>query len=452
LDLLQQRASHFYGEGSRYWFDTQPGIGRKVADYAESLRDRPEDVWLEITDRIRSTETKFKGSFAAVQVAPTTSADIPDTEDARLLILGPAFSHTKNNVDSEAMSFILDAGERRGTAMRANRNMLVFLAPDSKRLEELMNATRQLMGWRWMSGRYEEENLTPNSQRQVETNLKRSDEDVTRRISETYHWVIAPTQPDPQSPSTMTIEKADGSQERLAERVSDRLARSGMLVTQIGSRNIRMELESKLHSAWQTGHMSLGDLWSYYCRYPYLTRLRDRRVLDDAVKTVLTSIAADTDGFALAEYYDEKLNRYAGLVIPSGSAQFGQLMDSTLLVDIELANAQFIKDDPTSEVKTGDEIEIKGQVDVGSDTTIETVSSKSRYFGVADLDPERNARDFGRISTEVLAQLLAIDGVQVEVTVEIRANMKDGFSDDKIRIVSENARTLRFKQSGFEQA
>jgi hypothetical protein len=452
IDLLQQRASYFYGEGSRYWFDTQPGIGRKVADYAESLRDRPEDVWLEIIDRLRNSESKSKGSFAAVQIAPVTSADIPDTEDARLVILGPSVSHAKSNLDSDAMKFAMDASERRGTSMRTNRNMLVFLAPDSKRLEELMDATRQLLGWRWMSGRYEEENLTPNSQRQVETNLKRSDEDVTRRILDTYHWAISPTQPDPQSPATMSVEKSDGSQERLADRVSDRLARAGMLVTQIGSRNIRMELESKLDSAWQQGHISLGDLWSFYCRYPYLTRLRDRRVLDDAVRSVLTSLASETEGFSLAEQYDEKSNQYLGLVVPSGSAQFGQLMDTTLLVDTSIAQAQF---DRALAGRPGDLIEtseIEKPEETSSEPSSEKPSVKSRYFGVASLDPERNARDFGRISTEVLAQFLAIEGIQVEVTVEIRATTKDGFSDDKIRIVSENARTLKFKQSGFEQA
>jgi hypothetical protein len=452
IDLLQQRASYFYGEGSRYWFDTQPGIGRKVADYAESLRDSPEDVWLEITDRLRNSESKSKGSFAAIQIAPPSSGDIPDTEDARLVMLSPAFPHTKNNADSEAMHYVNDATERRGTSIRTNRNMLVFLAADAKRLDELMDSTRQLMGWRWMSGRYEEENLTPNSQRQVESNLKRSDEVVARRISETYHWALAPVQPDPQSPASMAIERADGSHERLAERVSEKLARAGMLVTQIGSRNIRMELESKLNSAWQQGHISLGDMWSYFCRYPYLTRLRDRRVLDDAVRSVLTSLASETEGFALAEHYDEKTNQYIGLVVPSGSAQFGQLMDTTLLVDIAIAQAQIDSAATGRADEFGESNESEKPKGPSEKPSSETPPVKSRYFGVAALDPERNARDFGRISTEVLAQFLAIDGVQVEVTVEIRATTKDGFSDDKIRIVSENARTLKFKQSGFEQA
>ncbi len=452
IDLLAQRASYFYGEGSRYWFDTQPGLGRKVSDYAESLRDRPADVWLEITDRIRLTESKNKGAFAAIQIAPQSSADIADTEDARLVVLGPDFPHTKNDSASPAMTFAIDASERRGTVMRNNRNMVAFLAPDSKRLDELMDAMRQFMGWQWMQGRYEVENLTPNSQRQVESNVDRFDQDVSRRIADSYYWTLIPSQPDPQSPANISVEKADGSQEGMALKVTDRLARAGMLVTQIHPRNIRMELESKLNNVWQQGHISVGDLWAYYCRYPYLTRLRDRGVLTDGIRSVLVSLAADTDGFALAESFNDLDNKYVGLTAPSGGAQFGQILDTTLLVDIGVANVQLGED------KSGDSTLNQASVipsDAGTQVDPPSRSGelvKSRYFGVVELDPERNARDFGRISAEVLAQFLAIEGSQVEVTVEIRATMKEGFSDDKIRIVSENAKTLRFKQSGFEQA
>ena len=40
--------------------------------------------------------------------------------------------------------------------------------------------------------------------------------------------------------------------------------------------------------------------------------------------------------------------------------------------------------------------------------------------------------------------------MDLKITVEIEAVKKDGFPDDKARIVSENARTLKFDQSGFE--
>ena len=68
----------------------------------------------------------------------------------------------------------------------------------------------------------------------------------------------------------------------------------------------------------------------------------------------------------------------------------------------------------------------------------------------SQVDPERYTRDFGRLYQEVIQHLAAPDDVDLEITVEIKAVKKNGYPDDKARIVSENARTLKFDQSGFE--
>ena len=39
----------------------------------------------------------------------------------------------------------------------------------------------------------------------------------------------------------------------------------------------------------------------------------------------------------------------------------------------------------------------------------------------------------------------------LNVTIEIEATSPDGFDDAKVRTVSENATTLKFEQSGFEE-
>jgi hypothetical protein len=74
----------------------------------------------------------------------------------------------------------------------------------------------------------------------------------------------------------------------------------------------------------------------------------------------------------------------------------------------------------------------------------------TRFYGTVRLDPERFGRDLNRLYQEVIQHLAAPEGVDLEITVEISAVKKDGYPDDKARIVSENARTLKFDQSGFE--
>ena len=74
----------------------------------------------------------------------------------------------------------------------------------------------------------------------------------------------------------------------------------------------------------------------------------------------------------------------------------------------------------------------------------------TRFFGVASLNPERYARDLTRLSQEIIQHLAAPEGVELEVRVEITARKPDGFPEDKVRIVTENARTLKFESYGFE--
>jgi hypothetical protein len=75
---------------------------------------------------------------------------------------------------------------------------------------------------------------------------------------------------------------------------------------------------------------------------------------------------------------------------------------------------------------------------------------QTRFFGTTTLNPDFYARDFGRITSEVIQHLAAVEGVELEVRLEINAIAKDGFDEAKVRTVSENAHTLRFEQSGFE--
>ena len=67
-----------------------------------------------------------------------------------------------------------------------------------------------------------------------------------------------------------------------------------------------------------------------------------------------------------------------------------------------------------------------------------------------ELDPDSYARDFKRITDEIMVHLGATSGVRLRVSLEIEAETEDGFDESKVRVVGENARTLKFEQSGFE--
>jgi hypothetical protein len=88
---------------------------------------------------------------------------------------------------------------------------------------------------------------------------------------------------------------------------------------------------------WKDGHVSLGTLWGLYCQYPYMPRLRDRRVLEEGVLDL--PMLWETDAFALATDIDAT-GRYVGLWISGDNNLAPAPADSLLLVRPDVATHQ----------------------------------------------------------------------------------------------------------------
>jgi hypothetical protein len=331
--------------------------------------------------------------------------------------------------------------------------MLVFLGADSKRLEELDLAVRDFLAWQDINGRVTELNLSPQQASMADSRLKNAEQSVTLRLAGGYHWALVPVQPDAARPVAWEVVKAEGAKERLAERTSDKLKTADLLRIVHGARVIRQDLNTALATVWERGHVTVGELWGYYCRYPYLARLKNRTVLDEGVRSVLDEITWELEGFALATGYDAD-GRYVGLAVPHENA-FGQITDTTLLVTPALAKNQRQAEHAATAATQGDVaggMPIPGPpVDISiEEPAVEPAARNVRFYGVHKLDPERYGREWTKIAQEVLQHLAAVEDAQLEVRVEITATAPEGFPDDKVRIVTENAKVIKFEQFGFE--
>jgi len=74
-----------------------------------------------------------------------------------------------------------------------------------------------------------------------------------------------------------------------------------------------------------------------------------------------------------------------------------------------------------------------------------------RFYGTRSLDPQRVSRDADQIANEVVQHLVSLVDASVEVKLEISADVPSGVPDDVVRTVTENAKTLKFDQHGFEE-
>lgn len=471
LTALQDCATYFYSGSGKYWYDLQANITRTAKDQAERLH--PEDVWAEVIRRLQN-QARTRGDFAGVHIGPETNGDIPDLEEARLVILHPKFTH-KRNTDSAAKQFAHDATERRGTANRTHRNTLVYLAADEARLEELDTAVRDYLGWSHVLANEADLDLTQNQKNQATQRKTQADQTVTSRLLQTFTWALVPSQPQASQPFTIREVKAEGQSESLAERVSRRLGNDGDLFTRQAAATIRLALD-RVPQIWKDGHVSLGTLWGLYTQYPYMPRLRDRSVLDAGIIDMPLHWAIDA--FALATGYDEKESRYIGLWTDDDKTAPPVATDSLLLVRPDVATRQLEEDarrqreaaaqrsaggGDLEAVSSGDSEEEKKPTPNGdhpyepSDRSpgrfrpdIVHPKVKTRFFGSKTLRSEQYALDFKNIAEEILAQLRT-GGTDLTVRIEIEANDTEGFDEQKIRTVSENAKTLKFDQAGFEE-
>ncbi|HRZ84064.1 MAG TPA: hypothetical protein P5069_16575, partial [Candidatus Hydrogenedentes bacterium] len=74
-----------------------------------------------------------------------------------------------------------------------------------------------------------------------------------------------------------------------------------------------------------------------------------------------------------------------------------------------------------------------------------------RFHASADLDPVRVGRDAGRIAEEIISHLTTQMSSRVRITLEIEGDFPLGVPDNVVRTVTENCRTLKFRNHGFEK-
>jgi predicted AAA+ superfamily ATPase len=447
LRHLTDRAHHLYVDGKRYWFDMQPSVARVAQERAAQWFDA-DDVGREIVRRLRE-ETRSRGDFAAVHVAPENTGAVRDDPEARLVILGPDSWHSAKTAESPARARAAEILEQHGSGPRRHRNMLVFLAPDKSRVAELEQAVRQYLAWKSIDEQHEELNLDAFQENQARTKHEQANQAVEQRIPEAYQWAVIPSQPDAQGSVGWEEVRTQG-QESLAVRTSRKLRSDEFLITELGAVRLRMELDRI--PLWRGDHVGVKQLWEDFAQYLYLPRLRDSGVLVRAVEDGVATITWQ-DSFAYAEGWDEAAGRYLGL---RAGEHGGALLDGqSVLVKPTVAAEQLTEDRKKREGAAG--VDTEKAVDTTGGTgdiaagAVEGVQAKPRRFhGNVQINPTRLSRDAADIAEAIVQHLTGLVGSNVDVSVEIQAEIPEGAPDDVVRTVTENAKTLKFREFGFE--
>lgn len=459
LGSLQSSLAYLYTNpsGDRFWYDTRPTLRKTVEDRATQFP--ASEVEYEIERRMKKwrQESPFKG----VHICPASSLDVPDEQAVRLVILNPGETVTASSQGGVALNAVEKIWESRGNSPRIFRNMLVFLAPDQTAMSALKQETRRYLAWQSIRNDSQDLNLDAAQNRETENSLNRSNETVELRLSETWCWLLTPTL-DRSDMKTVEWEKTrlSGGTEGIIRRAGKRLLENETVIDSWAPALLLMELDRLL---WKDADsLQIKKLWEYICTYCYLPRLSDYSVLEKAIQ----------EGVQGEEYFAYAAGIAEGRFIDLKYAQKASIDRSGFIVRNRAAKKQLererIQSNPSPSGSVTDEgvsnTPSSGQREEGTLLTTErpgTAPSTSpsslstpksmRFFLSAPLDDTRVNRDVQRILEEVISQLTAENGVTLSLRLEVEANASKGLSQETIRAVSENCRTLKIREFGFEE-
>ena len=444
LSRMSGRLYYLYANEGRYYFHAEENLNKVATDREDWFG--PAEVNAHVVSRLKDAV----GRRSDVMVCPQDSADVPEAEHVRLVILPPDASRpTRASEHDDANDLALRILGHRGDASRLRRNTLLFLAARRDEIRDLRNKVKDYLAWdSIVNGDARIENLSGARQAQAASSLRSAERAVRGALIQAYRQALAPVQDDPQqaayrlSVATINMVDAGGG---IADAAFRRFGDDEALVETISP----TALASLLHGfVWGNGanpqdHIGVDALWDMLTSNVYMHRLRNRSVLHRAIAQGVPEGA-----FGYASGYQTDTN-YQNLRFrePQDDPRFGALAerDPGLLVSpemAEIAKAEQPRPDTGPTPPSGGDTDGAG---VGTGTGGDTPPNVDppslgprRIVAVKTVHGDISLDDIDRLREEIIRNLHD-DGGQVTIKITITAEHADGFSESATRTVRENS-------------
>jgi hypothetical protein len=457
LRELSERATYLHEQAGRYWFSTQPTLNQLAEGRARALPAHEIDA--EIVAVLRE-DAKTKAGFHRVFGAPDEPIAIDEAEAMSLVILGPATPHVGRGVGrSKATEIVEDTLMRRGSGQRSFRNTLLFAAADEAQLATACESMRRTLAWRSIGGdprqhkdadQRLQSQMTKTQLDDAHEKAKNSRDGAVRAVRAAWSHVLFPIEAtEPGKPFALdhlaiTARERSSVPAAVYEKASAK--GDGIIKETLGGDTFATRL-SEIWAADQP-HMAIAELAKAFATYPYLPKLRDRVVLESAIRDGLARLDPK---FAYADSFDEASGKYTGLLWQK--APIGPMPPTALLVRPEITIAQLRSTASAVPQPTPSPTPPDGGESISPDLPAPIPNRQpTRFFGSVEIDMVRPVKAFDAILNAVVMELQRSKGTKVRLTLEIEVDAEGGFSDADIGVVRDNARQLKFKpeSTGFE--
>ncbi len=437
LRELEDRSAHLYEAEGQYWYGPKPTLG-KLAQQREADID-PDRVDQVIEDMLRQ-EVRPKGGWSRVHAVPDHAYEVADERSCALVILGPKFPYDDSG-SSPAHAELRDGLNRRAGGQRRYRNALVYALADQKAIEETRRLVRRAIAWQEVATD-ELLDLTASQLKDAQTRSERSEKVAREQLRKAWVHLMVPG-PDPHNSAEVTLEHTTRRQaggKTISEHAWELVLNGGIVVDKLGPTT----LGNKIKTLWPKDSDSLpvDMVRDWYFEYLHMERVRDEQVVADA----LSDAAADLNAppFAIAESGGE--DGYGQIFLSKTQrVAFGSGM--TLLTPA-VAKEELVRRGDAQ--PTGGGLEGGASVPPGDEGGPRESQTPLRFTGVISLDPIKGAMKVNQVFGDVIAELDRVPNAEITITVEIQAKAPDGYPDDVIDVVTDNAGVLGFDVKKFE--
>ncbi len=439
-------------DATRYWFDTRANLRREMEERKQRFEDKNEvrGRMGEIIKKLAAGATFFDGTHIF-----TPHSDVPDDSALRLVVLAPEHFYSREE-SRLAFEGVLDFVRSNGSKPRYRGNRLLFLAPDHGALTRLRDCIRVALAWSSIvedvaAMRLVLDNLQAE---QAKKELKGAEDVLPRVARECFKWLLCPSQEHPTDKPTVEVLPINISGAALGSEI-ERVCLDNEWVIATWS---PIHLRTKLNELYWKTHkpaVKAADFWEDTMRYIYLPRLKDRVVIAQAI--VKGSGTRDFFGTA----YGEHDGKFDGFKLGDSNVQFD---DTLLLIEPEAAKAyeaahrtavvtpDLVLSMTAPSQPTGNIFqETPGKPIIQPLSAVTPAAPPSKSFhGSADIAPAAARMRLVQIADEIIALLAADPHAKISVSLEVEAHFPNGAPDQTKRAVSENAKTLGFRNAEWE--
>ncbi len=398
----------------------------------------------EVLKKLTGSATFFDGTHIF-----TPHSDVPDDGGLRLIVLAPEqfYSCEESRLAFEG---VFDHVKNHGTTPRYRGNRLLFLAPDHGALTRLRDCIRIALAWNSIVEDVAAMRLVlDNLQAQQAKKELQGAEDVLPRVArECYKWLLCPGQDNPTAAKpTVEVFPLNTGGAALGPEIERVCVDNVLVITTWSPIHLRDDLK-KLY--WKADKPAFGAMafWEDTLRYLYLPRLKSRNVLEKAI----VKGAGSRDFFATA--YGQHDGKFDGFKFGDANVQ---LEDTLLLIEPEAAKVYEAAHPPVTPPGPTPPGPIPpGPIPPGPVPPRPTVEEPKpspklhAFHGNVAINASTAKMRMVEVAEEIIAVLAADPNAEVKVTVEIQVNFPAGASDQTKRAVTENARTLNFKNADWE--